>query len=311
MDTWIRFVSKKGLDKYEEIKLSASKIAVLNSCPKKFYYRYDYTGNLELPTETPNFYAYRGTAVHNAVDNMVKSFNRIPLVSEVLMIDKKSFVEDCYREFKNLVSEKNIQVSEFLMSEFIQDFQKSWETIQSEWRVFNNFRIESEITFNIKLPHLGQKFSDIKRKYCLYGTVDYILTSPKGEVVVLDGKTSGTVGRFVDDDQIRLYMYMIFLARKVVPKLGGFTYFLKNETKFLKRAYCSEQSIKDFRFNIIKIIKTIENKLYNEKVKLTYCNLCLYKNLCTPYKESKEIRKTDIRKKEDIIIKKRPSKISW
>jgi len=300
-----------GLDKHKIIRLSASKIATLNACSKQFYYHYDYTGDLELPEDIPNIYAFRGTAVHNVVDNIVKSFNHKPLISEVLTIDKRTFTEQCYSEFKRISAESNIQVPEYMVSEFITDFQKSWETIQNEWKSFWSYTIESEITFNIKLPDFSKKFDDIKRRYCLYGTVDYILTSPSGEVLVLDGKTSGTIGKFVDDDQLRLYMYMIYLSRGVIPKLGGFTYFLKNQTKYLKRAYCSEQSIKDFRYNIIKIIKTIENKVYNESIKMTYCNVCSYRTICEPYKQSKEKRKSDLRKKEDTIIEKRPTKVSW
>ncbi len=98
---------KKGLDVYDEVRITSAKILSQNTCSKQFYYKYDYTGTQKLPVKGASFYTLRGAAIHKAIFDLVEQLDH-KLVKNFLKLSQQVFVQKCSQIFDELLEKELI-----------------------------------------------------------------------------------------------------------------------------------------------------------------------------------------------------------
>ena len=124
----------------------------------------------------------------------------------------------------------------------------------------------------------------------LFGYLDFIIKNPDGEVLLLDGKASRHREKYVKEDQIYFYALIFLLRYKVLPdKIGYFYYrFADDPEKAIDWLPVDKKRIRDLKLDIEDTIYNIKNRRFNANPHYSYCQYCVYEQICSERQAQKK-----------------------
>lgn len=132
----------------------------------------------------------------------------------------------------------------------------------------------------------------------LVAKMDFIKTTEANKVIILDGKNSGTMGKYVDENQLLFYALIYRFKYGVLPDKIGFLYF---RHKVIEYVEITEKRVDDLWKDMIRTMVHIKKaKEFPATPSAKACRFCEYLATCEEGTADMNSRKRGPRKKEDL-----------
>lgn len=119
--------------------------------------------------------------------------------------------------------------------------------------------------------------------------IDFVKTLEDASVAIIDGKNSGTIGKYVDERQLLFYAIMYRFKYKVLPKELGFLYY---KHLVLDQITFKEEDVDRLWVDVMRVILEIKKaKEFPCKPSAKACKYCDYLSTCETGKKDMDSRK--------------------
>lgn len=272
------------------MKLSFSKYETYLTCPKKYKYQVD---RVPLPEPENKYFALYGILIQKFFENYSNYY-----APKKKKLDNDTIKSILGKEWSRVLSKEPVNWKDpWVKSTPEQIFEEVYSDVLENLETFDFWnRTKSEVSYDIALINSGDVIN---------GRIDFIVTEPNGDVILLDGKGTKDLEK-VNPEQLLFYALMYFLKHKVLPKKLGFLYY---KFKIIRYIDFNRDILIAFKNKLALAKKAIKiDTNFEAKVKLSKnCLWCPYKLLCSPYTDKKAAnaekrRKIKLDPEGDIIF---------
>lgn len=243
-------------------------------CPRKYKFEAD---RVEPPKKDNRYYAVRGSVMQKFFE--LYSNGHYPSHLELTFEPVRRYLKPFYdRELSyNHVDWKDI-MSKRSRDGLLDEISEVIEQNLLKLDIYST-GMRSEMKYTVTLKNGDE----------LVGKVDFEKTYPDGTVALLDGKSTGTVGKNIELDQLLFYAWLYRVKEGKLPDKLGFIYY----------QMCLLDWKRFDEVDVVGAVKRILGSLEAAKTAKDFpptpsakaCKYCSYMGLCKEGQESKESRK--------------------
>lgn len=274
-------------------------------CPQKYLYQYGhpeidlgYGMGKPIPRKkTSEHHAVMGTAVAAAVEDFYeKSLWRDPTTARQTCIDVA--IAALHRELakpRTFIEWDLENTGKWWLSPPVEDLERQ---VRESTSNFIDIVKEEKLLGSFMRSEMDLKGS--MEGIALAGRPDLVIENTRLGLAVVDGKNSGTVGRYTNPDQLRWYAIVYEAVHGVRPQRLFFLYFRfppgSKVPKYktwtgLVEVDASEDSIQALRQEIRDFQSRVTQKLFTATPAYGTCRFCDFNTVCpaSKFTESKEV----------------------
>jgi putative RecB family exonuclease len=244
-----------------QIRLSPSRIAEFNNCPRLYKYRV-----IEQLPEPPSIDAERGTLIHTILEDLFD----LPPANR----NYQSAIEMAPERWRVQVSQKPA------LAEIVTNEKEWFDRVNA--LLLNYFALEKPETFEAthREMHLEQ---DLNSSVYLHGYVDRIDVAPTGQVRIVDYKSGKSPKAGWEEKalfQLRVYALLYWRLHGSIPSLLVLHYL--GDTRSVKSSPTEKELLsteKKLLQIADEIMSAIENDHFPPKAS-RLCDWCFFKSIC-------------------------------
>jgi CRISPR/Cas system-associated exonuclease Cas4 (RecB family) len=255
-------------------------------CPKRYKHEVD----RDKPSTPDNrYYAVRGSVMQKFFE--LYSNGHYPPTAELTTAAIRKFMQPYYdRELKyNYVNWNSFLAKkdrQGLLEEIAEIAAQNMEKLD----IYSE-GMRSEVKIEVSLKGGDE----------LVGKIDFLKEEEDGSISLLDGKSTGTLGKNIDVEQLMFYAWLYRAKHGVFPKKLGFVYFQLLQIDWKR---FDSQDIAKAVANVLGTMKAAKKaKSFPPTPSASACKYCSFMDRCPEGRKSKESRKRGSRNKkfEDAI----------
>lgn len=248
------------------MNLSWSEISSYLNCPQQFHW------TKTKPMAKPYF--SRSAVLGIAIQNMIEYFYKYELYKKGPKCQSvlKMFLQDVvdWHLARNPLQEKP-DIEEFKA--------KVWDGTQKYLKLIVKHKLVGEYAASEVKPMIK-----LTRDQTISGSLD-ILVKRQGRVIIADGKSTLIGREVVDIRQLKFYALIYFQKYDKVPDELLYLLFMMDDSF---EVTATEDELAEMRVLVSDVFAKIADREFPATPKMKHCQLCAFKQICTPFQHFKE-----------------------
>jgi len=253
------------------MRITYSSWKSFKECPKKFYLQYVLKEPSEIPID--DYYKIYGNIVGKFFELFCNQWRFNDRMSPDMINDKLKILYGDILKYS--IVNWNSRFAKYSKEEI---YEQAWKSVCAvmESETINYFlNAKAEVSINVTLAN----------NHVITGRLDFIHKNPVIDgVVVIDGKGTDKVGKYVDKDQLLFYCLLYKFKHHLMPRETGFFYYRFNS--YVKMPL-SLDILNEFRARLSLDIKAMEKDNFAANPGYKACKFCPYHVTCKEYLEKK------------------------